>query len=463
MKTTNIKTTILFGFLLFAALFTFNSCDDDDDLSDVSIPEFSNFPTSISSAPGYEFVFEGMISDDNGISSVNMSYSNWYLDKTITFDNPPKEYNLKYKFLVPADETPDSSHTIQVSVTDVADNTTTYDVVVTLDFDVTKPVITFNTPTAGESFAKGESVELNIDFSDDKELAMVKVVNEELGLAFEMELDPGSTAYNYTNTIEIPLEGVEGAISFDATATDATGNQETSVATILVGDADVIPAVYMVGGSAWWEWDPSKATQMWLDPEDDQWFVLEFYYWSGYGVKFIGQLGWEPNNWGTDPNDPSKIINSQDSGTIDFAEGDGYYRLRFNPYTLQYTYEPMTVDVEVKENMYLMGNGFVGSDLDWNPADAIPMEKDGWGNPYVFTAWVEFSDDVSLKFIGQTDGWGPYDCGFEVGGEHILPLNYVQNKVGDGSGDVKFKDQAGWYWITFDYFLNRTTIQPYNE
>ena len=118
MKTTNIKTTLLFGFLLFAALFTFNSCDDDDNLSDVSIPEFSNFPTSISSAPGHEFVFEGMISDDNGISSVNMSYSNWYLDKTITFDNPPKEYNLKYKFLVPADETPDSSHTIQVSVTD---------------------------------------------------------------------------------------------------------------------------------------------------------------------------------------------------------------------------------------------------------------------------------------------------------------------------------------------------------
>jgi len=462
MKTTLIKTKIYFGMILLVSTLLFIGCKDDNDIDDMNIPEFSNFPTSISSAPGLEFIFSGTLTDDNGIRSINMSYTNWYLDKTIIFDDDePQEYNLKYKFLVPEDETPDSSHTIQVSVTDVADNTTTYDVLVTLDYDVINPEITFNSPVAGDSYSKGDDLELNIDFTDDKELHTIQIANQDLGLDVNMTIDPGTTSYNYTSTISIPTEGVEGPVAIEVIVTDVTGNKKSSTLTILVGDADEIPAVYAVGGSMWWEWDVSKATQMWQDPNDEKWFVLELYYWTGYGIKFTGQLDWEPNNWGLDPNGSGNIVNSQDSEVIEFPDGDGYYRVRFNPYTLEYTYETMTPDVDVKNEMYLMGSGFVGSNLDWNPADAIPMDADAWGNPYVFTAWVEFSDDVALKFIGQTDGWGPYDCGFVEGGEKNLPLNFVQNQPGDGSADVKFKNQAGWYWITFDYFLNRTTIHAY--
>ena len=90
------------------------------------------------------------------------------------------------------------------------------------------------------------------------------------------------------------------------------------------------------------------------------------------------------------------------------------------------------------------------------------MDADRWGNPYVFEKIVEISDDASMKFLGQNTGWGPYDCGFEVGGEQQLPVNFEKNKVGDGSADIKFKNQAGVYWVTYDYFLNRTTIHPYN-
>ena len=83
----------------------------------------------------------------------------------------------------------------------------------------------------------------------------------------------------------------------------------------------------------------------------------------------------------------------------------------------------MTVDVEVKSNMYIVGNGYPDyPNLDWNPDGAIQMDADPWGNPYVFTAWIQISDDTSMKFIGQNDGWSPYDCGFEEGGEMTFPI-----------------------------------------
>lgn len=457
-----ICSRIFLSAVLFS-LFVFTSCNDDDEINDSTIPVFSDFSTTISSAPGLEFVFEGTFSEDSGLANVNIKYEAWYIDKYIEFENAPKEYKLKYKFLAPADEQPDTSHTIKVSATDIAGNTTTYDVIVNLDYDIINPEVTIVSPINGTSYLSGDTVELNIDFSDDKALDSIIVISGVLGYEIKMKMPENTLDYNLSNTIEIPAEGVAGAVQFEAIGIDKTGNRTTSYTTILVGEKDEIYNMYAVGGSMWWEWDETKGTQMWKNPEDEDWFVLEFYYWTDYGIKFTSELDWEPNNWGTDPNDSTKIINSQDSGTIEFPDGDGYYHVEFNPYTLEYKYEKMVVDVEVKETMYLMGHGFVGSDLDWNPADAIPMEKDSWGNPYVFTALVEFADDSSLKFIGQTDGWGPFDCGFEVGGETTLPVNFIKAKSGDGSSDLKFINQAGQYWITFDYFLLRATIHEYSN
>lgn len=439
----------------------FSSCDDDNEINDVLNPNISNLITPISSAPGVEFAFKGSITDDNGIKSININYDKWYLNKDISLDSPVKEYNLNYKFLVPADEVANSVHTLKLTAIDIAGNSTSYDVVVTLDSDITEPQVIFTSPISGTASTVGDSVNLNIDFSDNKALDSVIVITKTLNYEVKLKMPDNTLNYNFTDSVDIPLTGITGAIEFTAIGIDTSGNKTTAYATILVGEKDEIHNVYAVGGSTWYEWDPSKATEMWKNPDDEDWFVLEFYYTKGNGIKFIGQLDWEPNNWGTDPNDSSKIINSQDSGTIEFAE-DGYYHVEFNPYTLAYTYKKMEVDVEIKENMYLMGNGFVGYDLDWNPADAIPMEKDTKGNPYVFTVNVEISEDTSLKFIGQTDGWSPFDCGFEVGGETTLPVNYVKCKSGDGSQDLKFKEQAGTYTITFDYFLLRATINASN-
>ena len=140
------------------------SCNDDDSFDDSVIPEFPDFPTSISSAPGYEFLFEGLVKDDIGIETVEIQYLDWYLDKVIQFDDAPKEYMLKYKFLVPEEEDPGSSHTIKVSVTNLAGNKVTHDVVVSLDLDVTVPEIDFIEPVSGTAVSKGEKI--NDDLSN---------------------------------------------------------------------------------------------------------------------------------------------------------------------------------------------------------------------------------------------------------------------------------------------------------
>lgn len=458
-----MKNNLFNRIILSLALLTFSmslvvSCDSDDNgISDIKNPEVSNFMANISTAPGQEFKFEGEITDETGIKSVNIYYADWFIDKVIVFNESPKDYNLNYKFLVPEDAIPASSHTIKVGITDLGGNTVTIDVLVTLDLDITNPDLAFTNPLAGSFFVTGEQVGINVNVSDDFELQSLQVVSEPLSINDVVNFSNGEITFVYSNQIEVP-DGVNGSVLIQAIATDMQGNVTTKSITISVGSNVEYTNVYLTGGSVWYPWNPSKATKMWQDPNDDNWFITEFYYRTNDDIKFIGQLDWAPYNWGLDPNNSSQIINSEDSGAIGFPDGDGYYRVRFNPYSLEYAYEKMTVDIEERDNMYLMGKGFVGYNLDWNPADAIPMIKNT-GNPFEFSIEVEFSEEVNLKYIGQNDGWGPYDCGFVIGGELQLPLNYVKGVTGDGTADVKFIGQAGSYRITFDYFLLRTTIQ----
>ena len=161
-NSTFILLDVVFDFISF----TRNFCDDDDDFNDSTTPGFPEFTSEISTAPGLKFTIEGKVADETGIANVSLYYPEWHLDKVIEFKEAPKEYFLQYSFLTPEDEEPESIHNIKVSVTDLGGNIATHDVVVTLDYDSTKPTIIFNTPAQGEPFTSGASVPLNLDFGD---------------------------------------------------------------------------------------------------------------------------------------------------------------------------------------------------------------------------------------------------------------------------------------------------------
>lgn len=457
MKTRLLKKTILLPLILL--LLPIISCNSDDDIITDSIdPKVENFKTTISTAPDLEFKFEGTITDEVGIKTVNILYENWFIDKLITLDEKPKEFLLDYKFLVPENALPNSSHIIKVTVTDLGGNNVTMEVLVILDLDITKPTADFESPLLGSSYKTGDMLPIKININDDFGIASLQVKSDDLNLDNTILIGNNTKTYTYDEETLIPT-GLDGIVTIEAIVIDEQGNETKTEVDITVGANIVYTNLYLVGGSTWYGWDPKKATKMWQDPNDDQWFIGEFYYKTNENIKFIGQLDWAPYNWGIDPNNASQIINAQNSEAIGFNEGDGYYRVKFNPYLLEYNYEKMTNNISEEDDMFIMGKGFVGYNLDWNPADAIAMTKDS-SNPFVFSVELEFSESVDLKFIGQNDGWGPYDAGFVVGGQMQIPINYVKGVVGGGTPDLKFTGQAGKYLITYDYFLLRTTIQP---
>lgn len=454
-KTISKLLAIVFIFMLLM----FTSCkSDDDSVSDANEPVVNNFITEISTAPGFDFYIIGNLNDDFGIKSINLKYDNWFLDKTISLDDNPKEYELNYKFTVPEDETLGTIHTFMISITDLGDNTTIKEVDVILDDDRTNPEVEIISPLSGSFYETGSSIPLEIVVSDNFELQSLQIESELLNLNETIDFSATETDFTYTNEITVP-DNLEETVSILATVTDTKGNSQTSTINFNVGAEVVYENMYLTGGSTWFGSDATKATRMEQDPNNEDWFEIEFYYLSGSNVKFVAQLGLTPNNWGLDPNDNTQIINAVNSLGIGFPEGNGYYRLRFNPYALEYTYETMSVNVQQRNEMYIMGTGYENYSLNWNPADGIAMVQNP-NNPYQFSIDIEFSDAVDLKFLGQNDGWGPYDCGFQVGGETLLPVNYVKNQEGDGSPDKKFMGQPGNYRIVFDYFLLRTSIQP---
>mgnify|MGYP006108069925 FL=1 len=444
--------SIIFTLLLIT------SCNSDDDLvKDNIAPETQGFKTDISTAPNLEFNFEGNIIDETGIKSINISYSDWFIDKLITLDENPKEFQLDYKFLVPVEAIPASTHIIKVDITDLGGNVISKDVTVSLDLDITNPTLEFASPLTGSSFKTGDMLPININISDDFGIETLQIISNDLNIDTTITIGNGEKSFNYVSEIEIPA-GIDGSVVIEAIAIDEQGNETKTAISITVGANIIFTNIYLVGGSTWYGWDPEKATKMWQDPNDDQWFISEFYYRTNDDIKFIAQLDWAPYNWGLDPNDKSKIINAQNSEAIGFTDGDGYYSVKFNPYSLAYTSEKMTNNTTAEDEMYIVGKGYVGYGLDWSPSDAIQMQRDS-SNPHVFSVDLEFSDEVDLKFIAQKD-WGPFNCGFVIGGDAQLPINYAENVLGDSSADIKFKVQAGNYRITFDYFLLRTTIQP---
>ena len=307
-------------------------------------------------------------------------------------------------------------------------------------------------------------------FNDDYGLTQITVEYLDWALNKTIDLSDEPLSYQLDFTFQVPVDATSGDHTVVITAFNTSEKLTDFSVTVSVSEPISYDAVYVVGGFMWWwGWDyPDLSYIMYQDENDPNWFEVDIPVWGGdYNtVKFLGQPGWEGDNWGlVSSSDPSMgMINSDASEALildDKGKNPAYYRLRFNPYTLEYTAEELIPDIPVQANMYIVGNGYPGyPNLDWNTEEAIPMA----GNYYEYGEHIfgiealEFSNDVSLKFIGQTDGWAPLDVGFEVGGEVQAPISWVKCKQGDGTADLKFKEQAGNYTVVYDHFLKRALV-----
>ncbi len=154
------------------------------------------------------------------------------------------------------------------------------------------------------------------------------------------------------------------------------------------------------------------------------------------------------------------------------ANYPAYYKVRFNPYTLSYSSVEVIINEPVQSEMYIVGSGFTDFPAqDWSPADGIAMTANpyDYGNNLFLIESLQFSDDVSLKFIGQTTGWSPIDIGFDetyiideddaTGGYQVTaPISWIPTASGSGTADLKFVNQAGYYTILYDHNAKRAII-----
>ena len=333
--------------------------------------------------------------------------------------------------------------------------------------EVAPPVVNITEELTGSA---GGTVTFTGTMTDEVGISSVELVSVDLGLDKTISL---SNELNYTldYTHSIPETVEDGIYSAIVTVTNKGGKSVESNVNVTISTtiADNYERIWVAGGVLWWEWGTPEGYfyEMTKDSENTGWFEILLPSWSGYDeIKFLGQNAWEGDNWGlvdnADPN--SAMLNSQESATIilpDLSKNPAYYKVRFNPNTMEYNYEEIIPDFEAPAEMFIIGKGFTDyPNLDWNVDEAIPMS----GNPYEYGEYqflvegLSFSEAVDIKFIGQNTGWDGIDMGFEVGGELTAPLNWVGLVEGDGTADVKFIDQAGTYTVYLDYFLKRAVI-----
>lgn len=335
------------------------------------------------------------------------------------------------------------------------------------------PTGTFQSPINAEA---GDGITFTGNVQDDFGITGITLTNADLSLQGNINLPDQPTNFDVSYNFTVPENTPDGTYPVEIIATNTSQKTTTFNVDVVVETVDIIEdnfdAIWVAGGVLWWEWGTPEGYfyEMEKDPENPGWFEIVLPSWEGFDeIKFLGQNAYAPNNWGlvdnTDPNSP--MLNDENSATVILPNTGGnptYYRVRFNPNTEEYNYEEIVPDIEVQETMFIVGSGFPDyPELDWNPEAAIPMTQ----NPYEFGEYqflvegLQFSDNVAIKFIGQNDGWGPIDLGFDGESREVTgPQNWKILVEGDGTADLKFVDQAGTYTVYLDYFLKRAVIWP---
>ncbi len=464
MKTIKTRLAIILGVITVVL-----GCDNDDSINVDSVPEFQSLIQQVSTLPGEEFLFEGIVTDPAGIKSVNFKYDAWYLDKTIIKDTLPETYTISYKFKVPDDAEEFSVHSIPVTVTNAGNGASTKVVEVTLDKDIDAPLILINSPSNGATvlIGNGDEIILDIDLSD-RELAEFKIESDILNETIPLS----GSSYNYSKSINVTDDG---DYEFTIIASDATGNEATTSISVSVVSDLKFNAMYLTDetSDAALNQDifgiPFSTSGSSLSVENG--YVFTGRYYSSVAnseVRFVPQQGsFKPFTFGADPVTPGKLLLGQDE-TIDpiIIPGVGYYEISMDIRDLTYTVSPYTPTDAAYDQVYILGRGIYidavnssctnnsdGSTQCWHFNSGKPFTKDA-SNDYLWMIDVTLQDQPNDNgangFIlnANTSGWSPF--------WRTNPDDSSQTVPGGGSNYV-FDDAAlnKDYTFTFDTHLNR--------
>jgi hypothetical protein len=343
------------------------------------------------------------------------------------------------------------------------------------------PIGSFENPVTG---SPGGRVMFKGTAEDKNGLASITLFSEVLGLDKVILLNQKPSTYELEYGFTLPLQIVDGTYSVSIQVKNAGGKASSYAVDLVVTTANNFEAIWVAGGVLWRGWSTPQGDfyEMQKDEANLGWFEIVVPSWSGNNeIKFLGQNGWAGNNWGLvdNTNSNSAMLDAENSQAIklpDLGKNPAYYKVRFNPNTMTYSYTEIAPTENAPAEMFIVGKGFTDyPNLNWSPSEAIAMtsKPSGRGDYQFLIEGLKFSDAVELKFIGQNTGWGPIDIGFDEdylkdsdpstnGWQVVAPINWKIAKSGDGTADLKFNNQVGTYTVYFDFFLKRAVIYKTN-
>ncbi len=464
-----------FLFAVFTAIFVIG-CDDDDEnrWTSEGVPTISIETEEIHSQVGLTIRIEADVTDAVGLSSITLNQDDWYLDKTISFDTDSivKSYNLWYDFEVP-DDANEETTTITITAENLGGDESTEEVTVYWDGDFDEPEVVINSPADGLTVSPEEeiSLELSCDIKDERQLGYIIVEESSLGFYDSISfMGTGLTTYSYLKSVTLPAETAEYSFAFSVA--DSAGNVvyytrsvEASLSYSKMYLADV-------------DSDEDLVSDLFGVPmviETTGTNQFEAYYYAeeaGAEVRFIPQTSsFSPHCFGIDPDDDSKLIDSEDALPIVLSEV-GYYKIVLDVDELTYSFEKYTPDddyfVSYTEypddddyvsTTYVGELGLVGSgfpeypDQNWSTAYAITFERDE-NNLYRFYKTLDMEGTVEFIFSPEHPwGWWPEPYWRFDDSEN--PEITIKNGGDNVSIEVETRTT---YKVVFDSHLCRTKV-----
>jgi hypothetical protein len=467
--------------MLLLSLFFLSSCEKDDDFIDVDglPPGLVTETEKIATEPGREFIIKAKITDNDGLRSVNLKNSDFHLNKTIdlTLDGIVHEYDLNYKFKVPANIKGDQ-FPLEITVTDLGGRTTSSTIIVSMDGDFDAPVFTVS-PDQEITVLLKPSTRLNVKFNveDNKALEVVRVSIPEL--SYEKEVRPEGKTLSFIEGINLP--SAVAAYTLQLVATDKAGLTTEKQSIIRVSEMPDFPKMYLsdVDDAALLNSDVFGRPML---IERTAPFTYRARYYAekaGVELRFLPQkTDFAPIAFGIDPEN-SKVLTDDPEISKPIVLGNkGYYEITFNVKSGEYhvgTYTPSDKPLAIGTPVLLDATrpgegsiplqiGLVGAGLpeagNWNTAEPLILTQDS-ENKFLFTAEMNLTAGTVVEFIiSAQHSWGWWPEPFWRWDRADDPESNVFNG-GENPGKWTIKT-SGRYVFKFDTHLKRSQFFPKN-
>ena len=491
-----MKANLLYGaaiwtFLSAAAFFS--GCSDDDAYKDVDgqSPTLELTSDHVRTLTGYEFKIAGKITDKDGIRSIQLKCSELYLDKMIDlssiYSEPLYEYDLNYGFTIPA-KTEGDSFTVKVAVTDLGGRVSENNVLITMDGDYTKPILSPSTGLFSTDInivlSEGTSKKFKFTAKDegesDRGLGYLELRVPDLDILERVEMEEKKIKNGTLEcTVTFPSDKT-GTYPLTICAADWLGNITEKEYTVLVSKVEDYKNLYLVD---------FEGTDNTLLTGDDIWgipmpiertanFTYKARYYSAAPdtpIRFVSSKLNFNVCFGDDKNAPGKLTGiSEDVQPIILPE-KGYYEIVMNTEEGTYAVKKYIPDnepliegsdqiaynpddggrEEYKFKLGLVGDGFDGAP-GWNdnPTSKVYSLTQDTDNPYIFTAELVFSKAAYLDCtITPYHPWGWWESPswrFDGANERFVPGDAVQNS--------KKYVSKGTYTFVFDTHLCQSKL-----